>query len=161
MNETYDPELVARPTVYKGKRMRSRLEATWAAFFDRHQMGWKYEPRAFASELGQYLPDFYVVGSEGGAYVEVKGVLPDAAAVRRRMEIIYHSDPNAQLLLVVGPPVDQAPVERWWWSARSWQRGWRAEWIPGRVSCEWEIQTDSALGIDNIDYELWIEGTYW
>lgn len=44
----------AIPTVYAGVQMRSRLEATWAAFFD--QMGWKwsYEP----VDLDGWIPDF-------------------------------------------------------------------------------------------------------
>lgn len=48
----------ARPTVYKGVQMRSRLEAGFAAWLDRYHFDWEYEPRAFASEEGQYLPDF-------------------------------------------------------------------------------------------------------
>lgn len=44
----------AIPTVYADVQMRSRLEATWAAFFD--QMGWKwsYEP----VDLDGWIPDF-------------------------------------------------------------------------------------------------------
>lgn len=48
----------ARATVYKGIRMRSRLEAGFATWLDRLHFEWEYEPCAFASEEGQYLPDF-------------------------------------------------------------------------------------------------------
>ena len=33
-----------RPVMYQGLRMRSRLEATWAAFFDACGWRWEYEP---------------------------------------------------------------------------------------------------------------------
>jgi hypothetical protein len=41
--------------------MRSRLEAKVAATLDATYPGeWEYEPRAFANEKGQYLPDLGV-----------------------------------------------------------------------------------------------------
>jgi hypothetical protein len=52
------PTIKARPTVYNGIKMRSRLEAGFAAWLDQNQFDWEYEPCAFASEDGQYLPDF-------------------------------------------------------------------------------------------------------
>jgi hypothetical protein len=51
-------DLTARPTTYCGEHMRSRLEAAWAEQFDAFGWTWEYEPQAFASEQGQYLPDF-------------------------------------------------------------------------------------------------------
>ena len=42
------------PTYYSGIRFRSRLEATWAAFFDLMQWPWEYEP----FDLDGYIPDF-------------------------------------------------------------------------------------------------------
>lgn len=48
----------ARPTVYMGITMRSRLEAGFAAWLDEKHFDWEYEPCAFASPDGQYLPDF-------------------------------------------------------------------------------------------------------
>ena len=49
-----------RPTVYRGVQMRSRLEARYAAAMDYLGWEWIYEPGAFASQDGQYLPDFKV-----------------------------------------------------------------------------------------------------
>ncbi len=46
----------ARPTVYRGVRFRSRLEARWAAFFDCIEWQWKYEP----VDLQGWTPDFWV-----------------------------------------------------------------------------------------------------
>jgi len=50
------PDFVARPTSYAGVRFRSRLEATWAAFFDQLGWRWRYEPVDFAN----WVPDFEV-----------------------------------------------------------------------------------------------------
>lgn len=59
---TYDQTLKARPTKYKGIDMRSRLEAKYAQYLDGQSLlVWEYEPNCFASERGQYLPDFKTV----------------------------------------------------------------------------------------------------
>lgn len=50
----------ARPTRYKGTLMRSRFEAAYAAWLDKHRFDWEYEPECFADETGQYLPDFLI-----------------------------------------------------------------------------------------------------
>lgn len=71
--------LKARPTVYNGIKMRSRLEAGFAAWLDAEHFEWEYEPCAFATEDGQYLPDFRLrevsvtwVDAPQIVYVEVK-----------------------------------------------------------------------------------------
>lgn len=56
----------ALPTVYRGVQFRSRLEATWAAFFDLCEWKWSYEPE----EQGGWIPDF-TLGHEP-TFVEVK-----------------------------------------------------------------------------------------
>jgi len=68
----------ARPTLYKGIQMRSRLEADYAAYLDRTGAGdWDYEPECFAGPRGQWLPDFRRNFPEtGGAYVEYVEVKP-------------------------------------------------------------------------------------
>ncbi len=111
-----------RPTLYKGVKMRSRLEATAAALFDRHGVEWQYEPVCFASEVGQYLPDFVVVGLVDGCdtdrchnempltYVEVKPWALADKLVRAKMEIIWASDPSATLVVI-------DPVEMEMWAA--------------------------------------------
>jgi hypothetical protein len=51
----------ARPTTYKGIRMRSRLEAYFAAMLDDvFEAAWEYEPVCFAGPSGQWLPDFKI-----------------------------------------------------------------------------------------------------
>ena len=44
----------AHPTIYSGVNFRSRLEATWAAFFDLVEIKWQYEPYDFTN----WVPDF-------------------------------------------------------------------------------------------------------
>jgi hypothetical protein len=93
----------ARPTMYKGVKMRSRLEASFAAALDRDGCKWTYEPHCFADETGQYLPDFLLDCGDGGRYyIEVKPPSiseEELAAALKRMEIIWASEPNAGLAL--------------------------------------------------------------
>lgn len=62
----------AIPTVYKGTRFRSRLEARWAAFFDICRWSWDYEP----IDLSGYIPDF-IMSFARPLLVEVKPLLWD------------------------------------------------------------------------------------
>lgn len=59
------------PTEYRGVRFRSRLEARWAAFFDRISWGWAYEP----FDLAGYIPDYVLALDGGELLVEVKPAL--------------------------------------------------------------------------------------
>lgn len=107
------PETKGRPTLYKGIRMRSRLEAAYAAYLDRLQVSWEYEPECFASARGQWLPDFSFVGAPG-RYIEVKppellDFRPHETADERyaridtilgRMAIAWESQPEARVELV-------------------------------------------------------------
>lgn len=115
------PDFKARPTIYKGIQMRSRLEAGFAAWLDASTVfQWEYEPCAFASPAGQYLPDFRLdnVAHHGGtrrAYIEVKpppffgeagkydeAVIEAQEGLWRQMGCIWESEPDA-LLAVCGP----------------------------------------------------------
>lgn len=105
------PDFTPRPTLYKGIQMRSRLEAGYAQWLDSWDVDWTYEPQAFASEAGQYLPDFVLRGvatlsagrvgyDEGDIYVEVKPPnFADLDGLARRMDIIHASQPSAALVL--------------------------------------------------------------
>jgi hypothetical protein len=91
--------------------MRSRLEAGYAAWLDQWGFHWEYEPQAFASPSGQYLPDFLlkqVPAATGDGkvrttdvYVEVKpsSRTGDLDALGKRMAIITESHRDATLLL--------------------------------------------------------------
>lgn len=116
------PVKEARPTMYRGTLMRSRLEADYAAELDRRGLRWLYEPICFASDEGQWLPDFKVTRPDGrpDVYVEVKPAdlvselvaAPGAPAVHedpavlaiitplvQRMRIAWASEPSAALHL--------------------------------------------------------------
>lgn len=58
----------SHPTSYKGVNFRSRLEATWAAFFDLAEIPWSYEP----IDLAGWVPDFVLYDRIA---VEVKPIL--------------------------------------------------------------------------------------
>ncbi|WP_142627894.1 hypothetical protein [Rhizobium sp. P007] len=60
----------AIPTVYRGVRFRSRLEARWAAFFDLAKIIWDYEP----FDLEGWTPDFLVRSQRPDILIEVKPV---------------------------------------------------------------------------------------
>lgn len=51
-------EIEAKPTEYRGIMFRSKLEATWARFFDVIGVDWEYEP----AQLPGWVPDFLVAG---------------------------------------------------------------------------------------------------
>jgi len=65
-----ETRIPARETVYAGHLFRSSLEATWAAFFDRLEWPWVYEPYEFAG----YIPDF-AIQWETPLLIEVKPAL--------------------------------------------------------------------------------------
>lgn len=111
----------ARPTLYRGILMRSRLEARFAAQLDADGAAWSYEPQCFADPTGQYLPDF----SEWDpahpevqhSYIEVKPFAPPGPAteaIQRRMEIIWSSEPVAVLSI-------WTPKETWFGNPRYWE----------------------------------------
>ena len=99
-----------RPTTYKGIEMRSRLEAGFAAWLDQRGAKWSYEPRAFASEVGQYLPDFRVEnvlnvrsGVRSHGYVEIKPKDPSPEQRERiaaQFSVIKASEPDAHCMLI-------------------------------------------------------------
>lgn len=110
----YYDDIKARPTTYKGVKMRSRLEARFAAWLDQWGWEWRYEPQCFAGDGGQYLPDFWAAIPlfPSGAYVEVKPMVADHTEALRRMHVILESEPNASLV------VYSANNDDWQWKAR-------------------------------------------
>lgn len=69
-------------TVYKGRKMRSQLEARWAAFFDKAGWEYDYEP---ALDLNGWLPDFILYSDE---YLDEDGN-------NERHKILVEVKPNA------------------------------------------------------------------
>lgn len=129
--------LQARPTLYKGIQMRSRMEAGFASWLDRNHLRWDYEPKAFGGPAGQYLPDFLIWGLAVvdvehaplifRAYVEVKPdsvMEQDHCHIADRMRIIHGSEPQAVLLVVTEQEtarlVYNTTKERWHWTPIYW-----------------------------------------
>lgn len=75
-------------TRYKGYRMRSRLEARWAVYFDALGIYWHYEVEGFdlrhalsSASAGLYLPDFWL--PQVKMWAEVKPDVFDSFEVRK------------------------------------------------------------------------------
>lgn len=118
----------ARSTIYNGVQMRSRLEAGYAGWLDLNNVRWTYEPCAFGSEDGQYLPDFELHDIIPGrrVFVEVKPERFELHHERKRMRVIWDSIPDAICVI-------EAEGYQWphlgmrtsdgqeWWGHTSWQ----------------------------------------
>ena len=94
--------IAAKPTLHKSIMYRSRLEATWAAFFSLCGVYYQYEP----FDLPGWSPDFQLQGQEGTAYlVEVKPVLVFPASVLAKIvqALVKAELATRVLLLGTGP----------------------------------------------------------
>ena len=70
-------------TKYKGIKMRSRLEAKWARFFDKQNIVWEYEPDLYQRDGLWYLPDFSLPKKK--IIFEAKGEMNDKDELKKRM----------------------------------------------------------------------------
>lgn len=92
----------AKPALHAGVWFRSRLEATWAAFFDHHAVAWEYEERWFNFDAEtKYLPDFWLPASR--AWVEVKGVLDDRSFTKIK-KLAGAASFRGELIILAGAP---------------------------------------------------------
>jgi len=110
-----DYRIAAIPTVYRGRRYRSRLEARWAAFFD--LLDWKHEYEPF--DLGEWTPDFIM--REGiDCLVEIKPISAFDRKVWDRIALCAeeHSACPSIFLSRVAPEVIGSAVEIGWLSNR-------------------------------------------
>lgn len=150
------PTVKARPTTYKGVQMRSRLEAGFAQWLDRWRVSWAYEPRCFASDKGQYLPDFVLEDVRVGGmtlpvYIEVKPSVPLVEAMQANLAILKASDVFSQLAVCTPPPPDAFEPKVLLVS----DRGFR-EWI-------WTVRPGRRLSIErpmSYDEGPWV-GEFW
>ena len=92
--------ITAKPTKYRGVTFRSKLESDWARFLDRQGTEWEYEPRAFSTTLGCYLPDFWLPYLS--MWAEVKPTELDKVALTKIMDVSSQTGNNS--LLLEGPP---------------------------------------------------------
>lgn len=115
--ENFEYSQKAWPTEYKGIVFRSRLEATWACFFDQMSWQWDYEP----IDLDGWAPDF-MLKKDKEIFVEVKPIT-SIEQLSNREKYIRKNIPGTNLsnCLVVGlkpfiiPPDDKHyyPFERY------------------------------------------------
>lgn len=155
--------LTARPTTYSGVKMRSRLEAAFAAWLDQERFDWSYEPCAFANARGQYLPDFLLrdvqcswLAEPASVYVEVKPDWPEnPEQLYRRMAIISDSEPEAVLVVVTKSEstsvgileIDVSPDD--------------VDPYPWPVVGSWVRASDGRLGIAALTGSAPWQGEYW
>jgi hypothetical protein len=90
-------------TLYKNIYFRSRLEATWACFFDRLGWQWEYEP----FDLDGWFPDFLIkteFGDKKELLVEVKPYDLKNLSVEAKEKIhqILNILPNGKEFLLLG-----------------------------------------------------------
>ena len=75
-------------TKYGNTLFRSKLEASYAATFDKFGIVWSYEPEGYETDAGRYLPDFFLENLN--TFFEVKGPheqnLDKVVALRRFIE---------------------------------------------------------------------------
>lgn len=88
-------------TAYAGYRMRSRLEARWATFFDTLGLYWQYEMEGFTVGNQAYLPDFWLGSLR--IWAEVKLDL-EAIKTNEALYAAFVQSINQPLLLLVGTP---------------------------------------------------------
>lgn len=113
-------DFTPRPTVYNGVQMRSRLEAGFAMWLDEWGFRWEYEPCAFGTGAGQYLPDFRLdditvgwLGTKEPIYIEVKHAewfskavkVDRVALMEANAHIIRENEPRS-VLLTAQPKAD-------------------------------------------------------
>lgn len=119
-----DYSIAAIPTEYRGRIYRSRLEARWAAFFDRLGLRHEYEP----FDLGAWSPDFLL--PDINTLVEVKPLTefdPDVwakmvRACEERGLLAGDHQTNALFLTCVAPHEhERHPVLELGWAAMPWR----------------------------------------
>lgn len=134
----------AIPTVYRGRRYRSRLEARWAAFFD--LLGWQheYEP----CDLGTWSPDFALWGSEPEwrTLVEIKPIdhwcRVTARKISDAVNIIDPAHQAEQLLLLGSQPIFGFVGDKFQHDALGWLGS------PGLYETNW---TEALFMVDAFD----------
>lgn len=87
----------AIPTKYKNIQFRSRLEATWACFFESMHWNWEYEPFDFNG----WIPDFAITIKDGPpVLVEVKPI--DKFDLNIAIEMLESTKGLKNYLLLIG-----------------------------------------------------------
>jgi hypothetical protein len=98
------------PTEFNGIRFRSKLEADWAAFFERHRIIYAFEPEGFDLDGVYYLPDFWLPRLR--TFVEIKGCLDGNDEAKLEALARHCADPHdwedkRPLLILAEAPVGE------------------------------------------------------
>lgn len=165
-----------RETLYKGIKMRSRLEADYAAELDRQHYRWAYEPKCFAGPGGQWLPDFgctFAADGDWAIFDEVKPaeplmkLLPGSIAYcehvdtqLRRISVAWDSEPDACLRLTFWRYGETAYLTLF---CRRRGDRWKAEFAGQPMELLWPgmdqyAKTGRGPGVAHA-YEPWEDGT--
>jgi hypothetical protein len=106
----------AKVTEYGGTVFRSRLEAGWAATFDRYGIRWEYEAEHAALPSGaHYLPDFRL--PELATVIEAKG--PHMQRLDKTRE--YAREVHPEVIVLIGyPPVRRTLSPFLWEGYMQW-----------------------------------------
>ena len=124
MNRTYDIKPI--PTVYKGVKYRSRLEARYAVLFERLGVEAYYEWEGVQLPTGWYEPDFWLPALK--AWLEIKPTYPTDIEKRRCVELaaasgqlVYcsYSEIGFPALTSVERP-NAAELKRAWFEREEW-----------------------------------------
>jgi hypothetical protein len=139
--------IAAIPTLYRGRMYRSRLEARWAAFFDR--LGWKHEYEPF--DLGAWSPDFAIT-EPFDALIEVKPHTEPDYDLFERAQTAAGKRP-VFITRVAPVLVEKGPVSIGWWAASYWE-----------TSIWWTRLPDQPVLVADFisftsDGETWVSGT--
>ena len=105
---TLGPEQTPVITEYGGATFRSRLEARWAAYFDRRGIAWEYEPARFDG----WTPDFRLMLDGAHVYAEVKPVMEFPMDVAQR---ILNAGCDVDVLIL-----GNGPRHAWRYRAGGW-----------------------------------------
>lgn len=122
-----DYTIAAIPTMYGGRRYRSRLEARWAAFFD--LLGWTHEYEPF--DFGKWSPDFLVSnGGEGELLVEIKPITEFDQDVANKMWNAWDGAGSRMLLQAyVAPRIERDTVTLGSWIQPQEHPAWVEAWV--------------------------------
>ena len=92
---------------YQGYEMRSYSETRWASFLDSLRIHWLYEPHKIKTQLGGYMPDFYLPAV--GAYLEIKGPAPTKDEIIKACDVERHK--GTPVIFAYGTPeLDQGQI---------------------------------------------------
>lgn len=156
-------------THYAGYRMRSRLEARWARFFDAMNFLWDYEPEGYELPSGRYLPDFWLPRVE--MWAEAKPEPFNDRELRLARELVIAT--VRPLILLDGSPdttnywamfPDETLPDGVSWMDLVWDQGRnyyfnenRFYTSTGAAGSDWRIRTQFELlncGMDQCPYKF-------